>query len=72
MLSSVAFELDEDQRALLLVCLRAGAEKFCECAALVKDNPFLNFQFEQQKKQALELSDRIENAEYIKIGPEES
>ena len=76
MLSSVAFELDEDQRSTLVHCLHVAEERFMEDVKVCKAPPAgferLADQLERQAKAARELSDRIENAEYVKVGAEVS
>lgn len=72
--------LTEDQRCMLVHCLRMAARKFDENAgACMPPAPAEDFtpegalgrlaeQFRHQAAQAQELADRLEQSRYIKIG----
>lgn len=71
-----AFDLTEDQRNTLTHCLRIAAQKFTENVAHLKDGgsgrlyPEMRSQFDRQAAEARGLADRIESAEYVKLGRE--
>lgn len=69
-----AFELTEDQRATLVNSLRVAASRFDTdvetCNILGHER--LALQFVSQAVETRALADRIDNAEYVKIGPEDT
>lgn len=68
-----AFNLTEDQRYTLLHSLRVAAEKFEANAETCREEAGgarIADQFIRQAAQTREIADRIESAEYVKLGRE--
>lgn len=69
------FEVSEDQRSTITHCLYVAAERFEENAKSANEIEtygvrHLGEQFTRQALEARALAERIDNAEYIEIGPD--